>query len=69
MTERLRGQDYRARRRIADVDNVTLVEVGDTCEKVPATALAALLASGKIERALERRTTERPPAAKKRERR
>lgn len=55
----LKGSDYRALRRISDVENHTLTDVGETCEAIPATALPALLASGKIERAEERRAEAR----------
>lgn len=58
--ETLTGSDYRARRHLADADNATLADVGDLCDKVPAAILPALLASGKIERALERRATDAP---------
>lgn len=55
----LHGKDYRALRRLSDKDNVTLAEVGETCERVPVSSLAGLLASGKIERAIQRRAKER----------
>jgi hypothetical protein len=55
MTESLDGHDYRARRRIADAENVTLAEKGATCEHVPPEALPSLLEAGDIERAVERR--------------
>jgi hypothetical protein len=58
MTATLQGKDYRALRRLSDRDNVTLAEVGETCERVPVVSLAALLASGKIERAIPRRADE-----------
>lgn len=59
----LQGKDYRALRRIADVANVTLADVGEPCDQVPAASLAALLASGKIELAVERRAGSVTPAA------
>lgn len=53
----LNGKDFRALRRLSDLANNTIAEVGETCERVPAAhggtvseALAKLLASGKIER-------------------
>jgi len=55
MSESLEGKDYRARRRLSDVDDHTLAEVGETCERVPAESLAPLLESGHIELAVERR--------------
>ncbi len=45
----LNGRDFRALRRLSTKDDRTLAEVGDTCERVPASSLAPLLASGKIE--------------------
>lgn len=57
--ETLKGSDYRALRRISDVEDQTLAAVGETCHHIPATALPALLASGKIERAEERRAEAR----------
>lgn len=45
----LNGADYRAVRRLSDRDNVTLAEVGEPCDRVPAESLEALLASGHIE--------------------
>lgn len=59
------GKDYRALRRLADVENATLADVGETCEHVPSASLDALRASGKIELAVERRIAERPPSSKK----
>lgn len=59
----LQGRDYRALRRIADVENVTLADVGETCARVPAASLAALLASEKIALAVERRAKASTPAA------
>lgn len=56
MTETLRGTDYRALRRLSDVDNATLADVGETCERVSPESLPALLAAGTIEWAVERRT-------------
>jgi len=53
----LQGKDYRALRRLSDHDDVTLAEVGETCERVPAESLAPLLASGHIEWAVERRAS------------
>ena len=50
MTDELRGQDYYALRRLSDKTDVTLAEVGETCERVPAESLAPLLASGHIAR-------------------
>jgi hypothetical protein len=51
----LRGKDYRALRRLSDIENKTLAAVGATCERVPEASLAALLASGKIEPTVPRR--------------
>lgn len=45
----LNGKDFRALRRLSTKDDTTLANVGQTCEKVPTSSLAALLASGKIE--------------------
>jgi hypothetical protein len=45
----LQGKDYCAVRRLSDRDNVTLADVGETCERVPVPSLAPLLASGHIE--------------------
>lgn len=44
----LNGADFRALRRLSTKDNLTLAEVGQSCARVPASSLAALLASGKI---------------------
>ena len=55
MSDALKGQDYRARRRLSDQDDHTLAEVGETCERVPVESLEPLLASGHIELAVERR--------------
>jgi hypothetical protein len=51
----LQGKDFRALRRLSTKDDVTIAEVGETCEGVPASpggtisdALEKLLASGKI---------------------
>ena len=57
---KLNGKDFRAVRRLSTKDDVTLAKAGDTCEKVPAESLPALLASGKIQPAVERRGKERP---------
>lgn len=51
----LNGKDYLALRRLSTKDDQTLAEVGATCERVPVESLAALLASGKIEPAENRR--------------
>jgi hypothetical protein len=48
--EPLNGTDFRALRRLSTKDDVTLAEIGETCERVPVASLAPLLASGKIER-------------------
>lgn len=69
MTETLRGEDYRARRRLSDKDDRTLAEVGETCERVPVDSLSALLASGHIELAVERRAEPAPGASLWRRRR
>lgn len=44
----MNGRDYRALRRLSTRDDETLANVGETCERVPAESLPALLASGKI---------------------
>ena len=44
----LRGEDFRALRRLSTRDNLTLANVGDSCARVPVASLPALLASGKI---------------------
>ena len=51
----MHGKDYRALRRLSTKADRTLADVGDTCEKVPKESLPALLASGKIEPAVNRR--------------
>jgi hypothetical protein len=51
----MNGKDYRALRRLSTRDDVTLAHVGETCERVPASSLPGLLASGKIEPAVNRR--------------
>ena len=48
MTEWI-GHAYRAIRRLSTKADETLAEAGQTCERVPAASLPALLASGKIE--------------------
>jgi hypothetical protein len=63
MSEPLNGHDYRALRRLSNAANETIAEVGETCERVPADSLPALLESGDIERAVERRAPEANPAA------
>lgn len=57
---RLNGKDFRALRRLSTKDDETLAKAGETCERVPAESLPALLASGKIE-PVERRREERTP--------
>ena len=52
----LNGRHYRALRRLSTKDDQTLALPGQTCERVPASSLAPLLASGKIE-SLESTTT------------
>ena len=54
----MKGQDYRALRRLSNKADETLANVGDTCERVPPQSLPALLASGKIEPAVNRRDPE-----------
>jgi hypothetical protein len=44
----MNGLDYVALRRLSAKDDTTLAEVGQTCERVPASSLPGLLASGKI---------------------
>lgn len=46
----LNGRDFKALRRLSNKADMTLANVGETCERVPVSSLAALLASGKIER-------------------
>lgn len=55
----LNGKDYRAVRRLSTRDDQTLALPGETCERVPASSLPALLASQKIERV--------PPATREEE--
>lgn len=62
----LQGKHYRALRRLSDQGNHTLAEVGETCERVPVTSLPALLASGKIEYATQRRADRTRPDRKAR---
>lgn len=45
MTE-LHGRDFIALRRLSDRDDNTLADVGQTCERVPAKDLPALLGNG-----------------------
>ncbi len=42
------GKDYVARVRLSTKADETLADVGETCERVPAASLPALLASRKI---------------------
>lgn len=42
------GADYLACVRLSGADDVTLAVPGETCERVPASSLPGLLASGKI---------------------
>lgn len=44
----MNGRDYIALRRLSTKADVTLAAVGETCERVPASSLPGLLASGKI---------------------
>lgn len=44
----LKGKDYIALRRLSTKDDQTLAVPGETCERVPASSLPSLLASGKI---------------------
>lgn len=44
----LDGANFRARVRLSTKDDVTLALVGETCERVPISSLAGLLASRKI---------------------
>lgn len=44
----LDGRTYVALRRLSTKADETLAEVGETCERVPASSLPWLLASGKI---------------------
>jgi hypothetical protein len=68
--EPLDGRDFRALRRVSNAENETLAAVGETCERVPAESLPALLESGDIERAVERRALpDVPPRPAKKERR
>lgn len=45
----LQGKNFRALRRLSTKDNLTLAEVGETCERVPVSSLGWLLSSRKIE--------------------
>lgn len=54
----LDGKKFRAVRRLSDKDNRTLANVGESCERVPARSLPALLASGKIVPLTRRRRDE-----------
>ena len=62
MSPELHGRDFRALRRLANGENETLAEMGDTCERIPPEHLPALLQSGDIERAVERRAAAEPTA-------
>lgn len=44
------GKDFRARVRLSTKADVTLADVGETCDRVPPASLPGLLASRKIER-------------------
>lgn len=44
----MNGADYVALRRLSNKADETLAAVGETCERVPASSLPGLLASGKI---------------------
>lgn len=44
----MNGKDFIALRRLSTKADVTLADVGQTCEKVPASSLPFLYASGKI---------------------
>ena len=44
----MNGADYVALRRLSTRDDETLAVVGETCDRVPASSLPGLLASGKI---------------------
>jgi len=46
----LDGANYRAVRRLSTKDNETLAHVGESCARVPADSLPALVASGEIVR-------------------
>jgi hypothetical protein len=46
----LNGRDFIAIRRLSNKADVTLADVGETCERVPASSLPALLDGGKIRR-------------------
>jgi hypothetical protein len=67
VNDELNGKDFIALRRLSDADDVTIADIGATCERVPAAAsggtvseaLARLLASGKIAHVIDRRAT--PP--------
>lgn len=48
MADTLNGADYRARTRLSNAANVTLANIGETCERVPAVSLPSLLAAGEI---------------------
>lgn len=43
------GRQFRALARLSDKDDGTLAEVGETCERVPASSLPWLWANGVIE--------------------
>lgn len=61
----LNGADYVAIKRVSDVRNKTLAMPGETCERVPASALDWLLKQDHIRRKpdVERRAPTPPPAA------
>ena len=52
----MNGRNFRALRRLSTKANETVAEVGQTCERVPASSLPALLASGKIARVAEQKS-------------
>lgn len=48
MADAMNGADYVALRRLSTKDDITLAVPGEACERVPASSLPGLLASGKI---------------------
>ena len=55
----LKGADYIATRRLSDIDDNTLADIGDTCERVPAVSMASLVKQGWIKKRPSKKTTKK----------
>lgn len=62
----MNGKDYVALRRLSNAADETLAQVDETCERVPAESLPALLASGKIAPVVSKPDAPKPRPAVKR---